>query len=69
MGLIREPDGIDFVIQSKPLTARDVSEIQEWIRQQRAVEVITQPSRRMATTRGSIKKPQMTHVRKRLPPP
>lgn len=33
MGLVREPEGVDFVIQSQPLTPTDVAEIQNWIQQ------------------------------------
>jgi len=32
MGLIREPEGIDFIIQSQPLTDKERSEISEFIR-------------------------------------
>ena len=31
MGFIREPEGVDFVIQSKPLTARQEKELSEYI--------------------------------------
>ncbi len=63
MGLIREPDGVDFVIHSQPLTPRDVSEIQEWIRQQRATKATVQPSQQLTTTRWSHKKPQIALAR------
>lgn len=32
MGLIKEPEGIDFVIQSLPLTDKERKEISEFIR-------------------------------------
>ena len=32
MGLIKEPEGIDFVIQSPPLTDKERIEISEFIR-------------------------------------
>ena len=35
MGIIREPDGVDFVICSKPLTKRDAAMISAWIRKDR----------------------------------
>ena len=35
MGIIREPEGIDFIINSGPLTAEDQAEISEWIRRSR----------------------------------
>jgi len=31
MGLIREPEGVDFVIQSKPLTEKQEKELSEFI--------------------------------------
>lgn len=32
MGLIKEPDGVDFTIQSPPLTDKERKEISEFIR-------------------------------------
>lgn len=31
MGFIKEPDGVDFVIQSKPLTEKQAKELSEFI--------------------------------------
>jgi hypothetical protein len=31
MGYIKEPDGVDFVIQSKPLTSKQEKELSEFI--------------------------------------
>lgn len=31
MGLIREPEGVDFVIQSKPLTKKQEEELSKFI--------------------------------------
>ncbi len=31
MGYIREPEGVDFVIQSKPLTAKQEKDLSEFI--------------------------------------
>jgi len=31
MGLIKEPEGVDFVIQSKPLTEKQQKELSEFI--------------------------------------
>ena len=33
MGLIREPEGVDFIVESKPLTEKDRNEISKFIRQ------------------------------------
>ena len=35
MGLIREPEGVDFIINSGPLTPADIAEISEFIRKDR----------------------------------
>ncbi len=51
MGLIREPDGVDFVIQSQPLTPTDVAEIQNWIRKQ------TKTSKTKAALPSKVTKP------------
>ena len=32
MGLIKEPEGVDFIIQSPPLTDKERNEISEFIR-------------------------------------
>lgn len=35
MGLVKEPDGVDFIIQSPPLTDKERKEINEFIRDQK----------------------------------
>ncbi|MHC1776572.1 MAG: hypothetical protein AB9834_14300 [Lentimicrobium sp.] len=35
MGLVKEPDGVDFIIQSPPLTDKERKEISEFIRGQK----------------------------------
>lgn len=37
MGLIREPEGVDFIIESSPLTEKEKTEISEFI-QKRKIE-------------------------------
>ena len=39
MGFIREPEGVDFVIQSKPLTEKQKKELSEFIAR-RKTEII-----------------------------
>ena len=41
--MIREPDGVDFVIRSEPLKPEGIAEIQEWIRKQREAETMAKP--------------------------
>ena len=36
MGHIKEPKGVDFIIQSKPLTDKDRTDISEYIRNYKA---------------------------------
>jgi hypothetical protein len=35
MGLVKEPDGVDFIIQSPPLTDKERKEISEFIQAQK----------------------------------
>lgn len=39
MGHIKEPKGVDFLVQSKPLTEKDKSEISEFIAHYKAKKV------------------------------
>ncbi len=45
MGLIREPNGIDFIIQSQPLTLEEEALLSEFIRN-RKIELKTREPRR-----------------------
>lgn len=36
MGLIKEPEGVDFVIQSRPLTKKEEALLSKFIREQKA---------------------------------
>ncbi len=55
MNLIKEPKGIDFVIESRPLSDAERKEISEYIKQQKL--------KMKATTRASkIKKAVKAHV-------
>lgn len=45
MGLIREPDGVDFIINSGPLTPEDAAEISAWIRRSRAASAKAKATR------------------------
>jgi len=50
MGLIKEPAGVDFIIQSQPLTDKERKEISEFIRSRKKV------SNRLVKTANSKKK-------------
>lgn len=49
MGFIKEPKGVDFVIQSKPLTDKDREEISKFIANYKA----KRRKRRVAKTKSS----------------
>lgn len=36
MGLIKEPKGVDFIIESRPLTAEEAEGLSQFIRQRKA---------------------------------
>jgi hypothetical protein len=55
MGHIKEPQGVDFIIESKPLTDDDRAAISEYIRNYKAKQKGKQSSRR-TTTRTKSKK-------------
>jgi len=52
MGFIREPEGVDFVIQSKPLNEKQERELSEFI-SKRKLE-IKKKSKRIAITPRSV---------------
>ncbi len=48
MGFIREPEGVDFVIQSKPLTKKQEKELSAYIAK-RKLEIKNQTKKRSKT--------------------
>lgn len=46
MGYIKEPEGIDFIIKSKPLTDKERAAISEFIRQSKEKEKANRLKRR-----------------------
>ncbi|MBX2931995.1 MAG: hypothetical protein KF781_08630 [Chitinophagaceae bacterium] len=54
MGIVREPKGVDFIIQSPPLTKEEQKEISEFIKlrkQQRIAEQKTKRTKRVITSK------------------
>ncbi len=49
MGHIKEPKGVDFIIQSKPLTDEERAAISEYIRNYKAKHKAKQTTRKKAT--------------------
>ena len=48
MGFIREPEGVDFVIQSKPLTEKQERKLSEFIAK-RKLEIKTKSKKGLST--------------------
>jgi hypothetical protein len=49
MGHIQEPKGVDFIIQSQPLTDEERAAISEYIRNYKANQKVKRQSRRRTT--------------------
>jgi hypothetical protein len=49
MGHVKEPEGVDFIIQSEPLTAIERVSISEFIRNYKAEQGAKQASRKRKT--------------------
>jgi len=52
MGYIKEPDGIDFVIQSKPLTKKEEIDLSDYIAK-RKIEIISS-TKKVVRTKHSV---------------
>ena len=53
MGLIREPEGVDFVINSRPLTKKEEELLSKFISEAKAKRTKKVSSRKATTTRTS----------------
>lgn len=51
MGLIREPEGVDFVVKSRPLTKKEEELLSKFIREQKAKRL-----KKLATKKASSKR-------------
>jgi hypothetical protein len=51
MGLIREPEGVDFVINSRPLTKKEEESLSKFIREAKAKRTKKLSSRKATTKR------------------
>lgn len=58
MGLIREPEGVDFIIKSRPLTKKEEELLSKFIREQKAKRL-----KRLSTRKTASKR--VTQTRKR----
>ena len=49
MGLIREPEGVDFIIKSRPLTKREEELLSKFIKEHKAKRLKKVPTKKRAT--------------------
>lgn len=60
MGHIKEPDGVDFVINSRPLTKEEENAISEYIRNYKAKQAQSQMQKKRAARKTTaIKKAEV----------
>ena len=55
MGYIKEPEGVDFIIQSKPLTDKERKEISKFIQEYKAKNADKKPLRKSRTSSSKPK--------------
>jgi hypothetical protein len=55
MGLVREPEGVDFIIKSRSLTKKEAALLSEFIRDQKAKRMKRLAARKAKRT-ASVKK-------------
>lgn len=60
MGLIKEPKGVDFIIESKPLTKEEEKGLSKFIRDYKAKHT-AKPTSKKRTTKPGGKNEKVTH--------
>ena len=55
MGYIKEPKGVDFIIQSKPLTDKERKEISKFIQEYKAKNADKKSARKSRTSSSKLK--------------
>ena len=55
MGYIKEPEGVDFIIQSKPLTDKERKEISKFIQEYKAKNTDKKSVRKLRTSSSKPK--------------
>lgn len=56
MGLIREPEGVDFVIKSRPLTKKEEELLSKFIREQKAKRLKRLTAKKVSSKRTTTRK-------------
>lgn len=65
MGLIREPEGVDFVIKSRPLTKKEEELLSKFIQEQKAKRLKKLASGKTASKRTTSTRKSATEKRVR----
>ena len=60
MGLIREPEGVDFIIKSRPLTKKEEEQLSKFIREQKAKRLKKLSTRKTASKRTTLPRKRTT---------
>jgi hypothetical protein len=55
MGLIKEPEGVDFVIKSRPLTKKEEELLSKFIREQKAKRLRKLSAKKTSSKRTTLK--------------
>ncbi len=60
MGLIREPEGVDFIIKSQPLTKKEQELLSEFIREYKAKKIEKYKDKKQASKKRRPVKKKIT---------
>lgn len=60
MGLIKEPEGVDFVIKSRPLSKKEEEQLSKFIREQKARRIKKLTTKKTIAKRATSKKQKKT---------
>jgi hypothetical protein len=64
MGLIKEPEGVDFVIKSRPLTKKEEELLSKFIREQKAKRLKKLSAKKTSSKRMTLKTRKRTTIKK-----
>ena len=64
MGLIKEPEGVDFVIKSRPLTKKEEELLSEFIREQKAKRLKKLSAKKSSSKRTAPKTRKRTTAKR-----
>lgn len=64
MGLIKEPEGVDFVIKSRPLTKKEEEMLSKFIREQKAKRLKKISDKKTSSKRTTLKTKKRTTAKR-----